>query len=72
MKHTCHARGCEVEVPPEMLMCRRHWFQVPVGIRRRVWAAYRLGQCDLDPMPSRAWVDAATEAVNAVGTVTPV
>ena len=33
MKHTCHAKGCPVPVPPEMLMCRRHWFAVTtVGI----------------------------------------
>lgn len=64
--HTCHARGCDTPVPPVMLMCRRHWYMVPRPIRLRVNAAYRPGQCDLNPMPSRAWLDAANSAINAV------
>ena len=27
--HTCAALGCGLEVPRNMLMCRRHWFMVP-------------------------------------------
>lgn len=64
--HTCHARGCKVHVPPEMLMCRRHWALVPRDIRRAVWAAYVPGQCDLDPPPSKEWHAAADAAIDAV------
>jgi hypothetical protein len=46
MKHTCHARGCEIPVPPEMLFCGAHWRRVPQKIQKAVWAAYRVGQCD--------------------------
>ena len=66
MTHTCHARGCETPVPPRMLMCRKHWFMVPKDVRSAVWREYREGKCDLDPVPSRAWLDAANAAVNAV------
>lgn len=65
MSHTCHARECQKEVPPVMLMCRRHWAMVPKDIQRRVWAHYRRGQCD-DKNPSREWIDAANDAITAV------
>jgi hypothetical protein len=64
--HHCHARGCRVPVPPEMLMCKRHWFMVPKPIRNRVWAAYRAGQCYFDPLPSAEWHEAADAAVRVV------
>lgn len=65
MAHCCHATGCEREVPPEMLMCRHHWFMVPTPIRKAVWSTYRQGQCD-DWDVSRAYCAAAKAAVVAV------
>lgn len=64
--HHCHAKGCQIAVPPEMLMCKRHWFMVPASIRAEVWRHYRQGQCDLNPPPSQAWHDAANAAIAAV------
>lgn len=64
-QHHCHARRCTVPVPPEMLMCRRHWFMVPKKLRDAVWATYRPGQCD-DKQPSEAWHKAADAAILAV------
>ena len=61
----CHARGCSVHVPPEMLMCKPHWFKVPRAIRNAVWLAYRPGQCD-DMRPSREWHVAADAAIGFV------
>ena len=51
MKHTCHAHGCTVEVPPKMLMCRAHWFSLPKVLRDAIWAEYRVGQ-ERDKEPS--------------------
>lgn len=65
MSHTCHATGCGARVPPTMWGCRRHWFMVPRPIRDRIWATYREGQCD-DKRPSRAYCEAARDAVVAV------
>lgn len=62
MAHPCHATGCSVEVPPEMFTCRRHWFALPLRLRNRIWAAYRVGQCD-DLNPSRTYCEAAKAAV---------
>jgi hypothetical protein len=45
-----------------MFMCKKHWFKVPVDLRRRIWATYRVGQCD-DMNPSKAYCEAARLAV---------
>ena len=50
-----------------MFACRRHWFMVPKPIRYRIWATYRVGQCD-DMNPSAAYCRAARDAVIAVAT----
>jgi hypothetical protein len=65
MSHHCHATACKKSVPPEMLMCKRHWFMIPKPLRDRVWATYRPGQCD-DWKPSAAYCEAAKAAVIAV------
>lgn len=65
MAHTCHAVECEVSVAPQMLMCRRHWFMVPLKLRNRVWATYQDGQCDTFD-PTSAYCQAAKAAVVAV------
>ena len=52
-------------MPPEMLMCRKHWFMVPKTLRDAVWRTYRRGQCD-DWNPSVEYCDAAQAAVRAV------
>lgn len=64
-RHTCHARGCNVVVKPELLMCLTHWRRVPRGIQQAVWSSYRAGQCD-DRKPSKAWHDAADAAIGYV------
>lgn len=64
-KHLCHAEGCTLEVPPRMLMCRRHWFMVPKPLQARVWATYRAGQ-EIDKNPSGAYMEAQRAAIAAV------
>lgn len=63
--HTCHAIACDKSVPPEILMCRPHWFSVPWSLRARVWSTYRDGQCDTFD-PTSAYCQAAKAAVIAV------
>lgn len=65
MSHHCHATACKTAVPPEMLMCRKHWYMVPKAVRARVLATYRPGQCD-DWRPSAEYCEAAKVAVVAV------
>ena len=62
MSHTCHAIGCDANVPPEMFMCRSHWYSLPTQLRNRIWATYRVGQCD-DKRPSKAYCDTAIECL---------
>lgn len=65
MSHTCHARGCRVEVPPKMLMCLRHWRMVPRPLQQAVWATYRPGQ-ERDKAPSADYLTNAKAAIDAV------
>lgn len=63
--HHCHATGCEIPVPPRMLMCKRHWLWVHPLLRKEVFRTYRPGQCD-DKQPSEEWRTAAFAAVGYV------
>ena len=65
--HRCHAKGCTREVPPSMLMCRKHWFMVPKALRDEVWRTYRRGQ-EVTKDPSREYLDAADAAIKYVAT----
>lgn len=63
--HLCHATGCEIQIPPVMFMCRKHWFSLPKKLRDQVWATYRQGQCE-DWAISHAYADAARAAVRFI------
>jgi UDP-N-acetylmuramoylalanine-D-glutamate ligase len=65
VSHHCHAAACHQGVPPEMLMCARHWRMVPQALKREVWRTYRQGQCD-DMQISHEYAVAARAAVTAV------
>lgn len=52
LPHFCHAEGCEVKVPPRMLMCLSHWYMLPKAMRDRLWELYEPGQeRRMDPSP---------------------
>ena len=40
VKHTCHHPRCNEAVPPKMLSCKAHWFELPKDLRSKVWDAY--------------------------------
>lgn len=63
--HVCHALGCNVRVPPKMLMCRRHWYMVPKPLRDAVWGAYVPGQ-EIRKDPTDEYMDVQRAAVDAV------
>ena len=65
LMHTCHATNCKRNVPPEMFMCRQHWFTLPKAMRDRIWATYRVGQCD-DWNISHEYAEAARAAVRYI------
>lgn len=64
-RHVCHADGCEVSVPPKMLMCLRHWKMVPRSIQLRVWREYVPGQ-EVRKDPSSEYLEVMREAIEAV------
>ena len=63
--HHCHAYRCKTLVPPERLMCLKHWRMVPKPLQQSVWEHYRDGQCD-DKNPSEDWHKAADAAIHFV------
>jgi len=64
-EHVCHADGCNVEVPPKMFMCKRHWFMVPKPMRDRIWATYVSGQ-EIRKDPTDEYMEASMQAIEAV------
>ena len=64
-RHVCHAEGCEIEVPPKLLMCAKHWRQVPRTIQRAIWRHYRPGQ-EVDKAPTSEYVAVMKQAIAAV------
>jgi hypothetical protein len=41
--HECPAPTCTEQVDPAMLMCPRHWYQVPKPLRSALWRAWQRG-----------------------------
>jgi hypothetical protein len=39
----CVAHGCNQKVPRHHLMCVKHWFRVPIGLRNKINTLYRDG-----------------------------
>lgn len=56
--HRCPAPDCTVNVSAERLACPRHWYSIPLELRREVWAAYRR-----DGVGSRRHGDAVEAAI---------
>lgn len=44
MSHECPNPDCDKPVPAEFFACRRHWFFLPLNLRRAVWATARAGR----------------------------
>ena len=65
MRHTCHAHGCDVAVPPKMFMCRAHWFALRKPMRDAIWREYRPGQ-ENDKNPSPRYMAVQRRAVGEV------
>ncbi len=65
LTHHCHAIGCSTVCPPRHLMCLPHWRMVPLPLAREVWRNYRLWQ-EIDKQPSKAYLEAAQRAIDAV------
>ncbi len=65
MIHICHAIGCNVQVPPKLLMCLRHWKLVPRDLQRAVWATYVPGQ-EIRKDLTDEYLDVQRRAVEAV------
>lgn len=61
-EHTCHHPTCDRRVPPKMLACRPHWYELPPQLRAAIWHHYRPGQ-EVDKRPSEAYLAVMLECV---------
>ena len=68
MSHKCHAKGCNIDVDPRLLMCLRHWRLLPAPLKRAVWRHYREGQ-ERTKDPSAAYMEAQRAAIDAVARI---
>jgi hypothetical protein len=62
-EHECPKTGCVKQIDYTMLMCARHWYQVPAPLRKAVWRAWRNGE-GAGSAEHLAAVNAAIDAVN--------
>lgn len=69
MPHHCHATGCLVKVPPNKLMCLKHWDMVHPILQGLIQERYVKGQ-EISKRPSREYLEAATMSVGYVTYVT--
>lgn len=37
----CPANDCEKQTREPELLCKKHWFQLPDEMRRRIWALFK-------------------------------
>lgn len=58
--HYCHHPYCKVPVHPSLHACKRHWNELPRGLREAVWEHYRIGQ-EVDKKPSKNYLLAIKE-----------
>ncbi|MFZ5621142.1 MAG: hypothetical protein ACOY5W_08995 [Pseudomonadota bacterium] len=66
--HACRAHGCCSQIPPELLLCGRHWKMVPKELKRALWKLSRPGS-DATKRTSDRYLTAAANAINAVAEI---
>lgn len=62
----CPAPGCDVEVPLDRFLCRRHWFSLPGSARDAVWRTWRARLAHRTPETIRAHEEAKRRALAAL------
>jgi hypothetical protein len=61
-QHKCPIDNCAEYLPSHILMCRRHWYQVPPHLRQGVYQTW----CNGKPANLQDYLTARTEAVRSV------
>jgi hypothetical protein len=63
MKHTCKAPNCTNQIPDSLLMCPRHWAQVPRSIQIRVTGTWRAMGRGVNEHNHAAYLEARAAAI---------
>ena len=62
VRHTCHHPDCTTAVPPKVLACKPHWFEIPKPLRDKVWLAYQPRQ-EVTKTPSVEYLEVIREVM---------
>lgn len=68
MSHECAVPGCGSVIVAGLLMCKRHWYQVPLNLRSRVnrtWRGYVSVEREAPPAQKLAALRSYREAREA-------
>jgi len=63
--HKCAVPDCNKVIDSKLLMCLRHWRQVPADLKVAVWRGYRAGMGPEYDVAVAAAVDAVLERNHA-------
>jgi hypothetical protein len=55
----CRVTNCGLPHAEDQIACRKHWFQLPTEVRRRIWDLYRNG-------PASEHVEACHKALESL------
>jgi hypothetical protein len=66
MKHTCKAPNCTARISTSLLMCAKHWAQVPKSIQIRVVRNWRALSRGVSQEVLDAYEAARVEAIQSV------
>jgi hypothetical protein len=64
---TCAAPCCDIEVPVGHLMCRDHWFSLPLDLRQKLLAAHSLARRTGDAGCARYYGELVDQARELAG-----
>ena len=60
--HECPAVSCRRKIEVKFLMCQKHWFMLPKGMRESLWHHYKNGQNEGRVAPNPEWVRTLEQA----------
>lgn len=64
--HRCVVTGCDVDLPPRLLMCKPHWRQVPHRLQKHVIDAFWVRVKYPSPEATKNHIKACSDATRAV------
>jgi hypothetical protein len=64
--HTCPVPTCPTTISNYLVMCKTHWYRVPLDLRNRLWDEVVPGQLDGTVSPSDAYLAVLQDCLQAL------